>query len=115
VVVRIVRAAIVTDPFVSGRVYVRRFGMAWFVGEGLMFDRRRRIVLRSAGGCRAVRWNVSAPYALHAAAVAASLLRQNWKRCQQRYREKSYRYLHPCHLQPLRRCLGVTVTTSMSR
>ena len=81
---RIIRAAIVSNPFVPGSMHVRGFWMAGFVGERLMFRRRRGVCFRSTSGCRAVRGNVPSTDTLNrAAASPAFLLRQNRQRQEQ--------------------------------
>jgi hypothetical protein len=98
VVVRIVRAAIVPNPFVSGSVYVRGFGVPGLVGECLMFGRRVALIvlLRSASRSGPMRGNVSAANTLNTSSTGAPsvLLRENWQRQKQRYRQKSNELSH---------------------
>ena len=73
---RIIRAAIVSNPFVPGSMYVRGFRMAGFVGERLMLRRRWSFRLGSTSRCRAARGNMpSTDTSNCAAAGPASLLR----------------------------------------
>ena len=69
VVMRIVGAAVVPDPFVAGRVDMRSFGMSRFVGELWMFGWRGSV--RFGRACRSgtVGGNVAAANAANGAAV----------------------------------------------
>ena len=89
VIVRVVRAAIVTDPVVA--VDVRHVGMAGFVGEVVIFMRLRCAViwLRSACG-RSVHLHAAAfgMASLGMAATSARMLRQHGK-CEERRNGKA--------------------------
>jgi hypothetical protein len=101
---RIILTAIVSNPFVAGRVDVRRFGMAGLVGEILMFGWCGGVFLGSASRGGTVRRNVSAADALHAGSMCATamLLCDHRKRQKQRYGQESKQFVHGFELINIR-------------
>jgi 16S rRNA (adenine1518-N6/adenine1519-N6)-dimethyltransferase len=92
VVMRIIGAAVMANPFIARRVYVGSFWVAGLVDECLMFRRRG---FGSASRSRTVGRNMSAADAANATSVpAALLLCENGKRQKERYGQQSNELFH---------------------
>jgi hypothetical protein len=74
VVARIIGPAVVSYPFVSGSVNVRRFWMARLIDERLMLGRCWGVGLGSAGRCGTMRGDVSTADAANCAGMCPALL-----------------------------------------